>query len=318
MLKRLLVFSLLLLKPLFLQGQVEQPAASAPLRQSIKQLVDTDRLQEARERLKQEVASRGESGETLYLEGTILFKEKSFAESLKAAERSLALGLRDAEVYKLVAFNAVVLSKTEVIERALNAALPLAPGDFTIHFHLGLLYFTTSRFAKAETEFQTVAQLNPTYMKGYDLLGQAQEELEKDEAAFANYRKAVELTEKQNLKDESAYLHLAKFYWARNRHQESLRPAQRAVAINPRSAEAYYVLGRLLDKLGQETEAVKALKQSTEIDPGFGESYYLLSRIYLRRGQQEEAAKAMNAFRNRRTSSMPGSNKGNPQPVKDQ
>src|SRR5262245_34595397 len=119
MLKLLLLFSLLLLKPLFLQGQVGRPAASpVPLRQSIKELVDSDRLQEARESLKQEVASRGESGETLYLEGTILFKEKSFGESLQAAERSLALGLRDAEVYKLIAFNAVVLSKTEVIERA--------------------------------------------------------------------------------------------------------------------------------------------------------------------------------------------------------
>jgi len=49
-----------------------------------------------------------------------------------------------------------------------------------------------------------------------------------------------------------------------------LVPAQRAAAINPRSAEAYYVLGRLLDELGQEAEVVKALKQSVEIDPGFG------------------------------------------------
>ena len=317
--KRLVVFCLLLLKPLSLQGQVGQPAAaSVPLRQSIKELVDADRLQEARERLKQEVAARGESGETHYLEGTILFKQKHFAESLKAAERSLALGLRDAEVYKLIAFNSVVLNKTDIVERALNAALPLAPDDFAIHFHLGLLYFTTNRFAKSENEFQTVTQLNPTYMKGYDLLGQAQEELEKDEVALANYRKAVELTEKQNLKDESAYLHLAKFYWARNRHQESLEPVQKAVAINPRSAEAYYVLGRLLDELGREDEAVKALKQSTEVDAGSGESYYLLSRIYLRRGQQDEAARAMNAFRSRRTSSMRGSNKANRHSVEDQ
>jgi len=287
------------------------------LRKSIKELVDTGRLEEARQRVKQLVATRGESGETLFLEGTILFKEKRFTESLKAAERSLALGLRDAEVYKLVAFNGVVLNKAEMIERALNAALPLAPDDFTIHFHLGLLYFTTSRFAKAESEFQTVTRLNPTYMRGYDLLGQAQEELEKDEAALSSYRKAIELTEQQNLKDESAYLHLAKFCWARNRHQESLVPAQRAVTINPRSAEAYYVLGRLLDELGQEAEAVKALKQSIEIDPGLGQSYYLLSRIYVRRGQQDEATKAMNAFRSRRTTPMPGGNKANPRPVED-
>jgi tetratricopeptide (TPR) repeat protein len=116
----------------------------------------------------------------------------------------------------------------------------------------------------------------------------------------------------------SIYLHLAKFCWARNRHQESFVPAQRAVAINPRSAEAYYVLRRLLDELGQEAEAMKALKQSIEIDPGLGQSYYLLSRIYLRRGQEDEAAKAMSAFKSRRTTSMPGGNKANPHPVEDQ
>jgi tetratricopeptide (TPR) repeat protein len=118
--------------------------------------------------------------------------------------------------------------------------------------------------------------------------------------------------------EDFIYLHFAKFCWARNRHQESLEPAQRAAAINPRSAEAYYVLGRLLDELGQEAVAVKALKQSIEIDPGLGQSYYLLSRIYVRRGQQGEATKAMNAIKSRRTTSMPGGNKASPHPAEDQ
>ena len=284
-----------LLNSLFLLGEAVRTSES--LRRSIKGLVDTDRLQEALEKLNREVATHGETGDTLFLRGTILFKEKRFPESLKAAEQSLALGLRDAEVYKLVAFNGVVLNRLDIVEPALNAALPLAPGDFTVHFHLGLLYFTTNRFAQAESQFRSVTVLNPTYMRGYDMLGQAQEELEKDESAVATYRKAIELTEQQNLKDESAYLHLAKFLWAKNRHQESLVPAQRAVATNPKSASAYYVLGRLLDELGRETEAMKALRQATEIDPELGESYYLLSRIYLRQGRKEEAAKALSAFK---------------------
>jgi superkiller protein 3 len=284
-----------LLNSLWLLSEAGRDPGS--LRRSIQGLVDTGRLQEAQEKLNTEVTTHGESGDTLFLRGTILFKQKRFADSLKAAEQSLALGLRDAEVYKLVAFNGVILNRLDIVEPALNAALPLAPGDFTVHFHMGLLYFTTNRFAQAESQFRTVTELNPTYMRGYDMLGQAQEELEKDEAAVATYRKAIELTEQQNLKDESAYLHLAKFLWAKNRHQESLMPAQRAVAINPKSASAYYVLGRLLDELGRETEAVKALRQATEIDPELGESYYLLNRIYLRQGREEDAAKALSAFK---------------------
>ena len=281
-----------------LLGQVRRPI-DPPIfsRQSIQKLIDSNRLQEAQELLKHEVVARGETAETVFLEGVIRFKQKRFMESLKAAERSLALGLRDSEVYKLVAFNGVLLNRLDVVEPALNKALELVPGDWTVHFHLGFLYFTTNRFALAEGQFQEVTKLKPDHMKGYDMLGQAREELEKDDAALDAYRKAIELTEQQNLKDESAYLHLAKFLWAKNRYQESLAPARRAVELNPKSAEAYYVLGRLLDRLGQEAEAMKALKRSTEIDPDWGESYYLLSRIYLRRGRQEEAANAMKAFK---------------------
>ena len=101
----------------------------------------------------------------------------------------------------------------------------------------------------AESEFQTVTRLNSTYMKGYDLLGLAQEEVRSDEVVVETYRCAIDLTEQQKLGDESAYLHLAKFLWLRNRYSESLPPARRAVELRPKSAEAYYVLGRVLDKL---------------------------------------------------------------------
>src|SRR5207344_2393952 len=151
-----------LLNSLWLLGEAGRTADS--LRHSIKGLVDTGRLQEAQERLNAEVTAHGENGDTLFLRGTILFKQKRFAESLEAAQQSLALGLRDAEVYKLVAFSGVILNRLDVVESALNAALPLAPDDFTVHFHLGLLYFTTNRFAQAESQFRTVTELNPTYM----------------------------------------------------------------------------------------------------------------------------------------------------------
>src|SRR5258706_15016963 len=98
-LKSYLLLASVLLNSLWLPGEAGRTTDS--LRRSIKGLVDTGRLQEAQERLNTEVTAHGESGETSFLRGTILFKEKRFSESLKAAEQSLALGLRDAEVYKL-------------------------------------------------------------------------------------------------------------------------------------------------------------------------------------------------------------------------
>ncbi len=287
-------FAVFVLSSFDSKPQIQPSPAS---RQIIQKLIDSGHLQEARDKLQAEVAARGETSETIFLEGLILFKEKRYEESLNKAERSLALGLREPEVYKLIAFNGVVLDRLKIVEPALKTALNLAPNDSTVHFHLGLLYFTTNRFAMAESQFQKVIELNPSYMKAYDMLGQAQEEVEKEDAALGTYRKAIELTEQQSLRDESAYLHLAKLLWVKNQYQESLAPAQKAVEINPGSAEAHFVLGRLLAKLGKEIEAEKALRRSTQIDPKYGEAYYLLSRLYVKQGRQKEAAEALEVFK---------------------
>jgi len=274
-----------------------QNPPSVVSRQAIQKLIDSGRLQEAQQQLKEQMAVQGETPESLFLEGLILFKQKRYDESLQKVERSLALGFRDLEVYKLLAFNGVVLNRLEVVEPALNKALELAPSDFTVHFHLGLLYFTTNRFALAENQFQKVVELNPSYMKAYDLLGQAEEEVDKEDAAQKSYRKAIELTDQQGLRDESAFLHLAKLLWNENQYRESLAPAQKAVELNPKSAEAHCVLGRVLEKLGDETAAEMVLARSTQIDANYPEAYYLLSRLYMKQGRQKEAAKALEAFR---------------------
>jgi tetratricopeptide (TPR) repeat protein len=283
----------------FVFAQTNLPAgqeAPGTLRNRVQQLLEAGKISEADDKVRQEVTAHGETPETLFLEGLVLFKQKRYTESMQRVERSLAQRQDDPEVYKLLAFNAVLLNRLDVVETALKSALELAPDDPAAHFHRGLLYFTTNRFALAKTEFERVTQLNPKYMKAYDMLALAEEELDEDDAIVRTYQQAIELAEQQNLKDESPYLHLAKFLWLRNRFEESLPAARKAAAVNPKSSEACYVLGRLLDKLGRDAEAKQVLDQSIRIDPDYSESYYLLSRIYFRQGRQEEAAKALERF----------------------
>jgi predicted Zn-dependent protease len=285
--------------PLPQSAPAQNTASRGPdieLRQSVKTLLDAGRLDEAQDRVKKAVTARGETAETLFLAAQILFKQRKFKESIGSVERSLVLDPSDPEAYKLLAFNAVVLDRLDLVETALKTALPLAPQDWVIHFHLGLLYFTTNRFGLAQGEFQIVTRLNPTYMKGYDMLAIAQEELESDAVIIETYRKAIQLTEQQKLTDESAFLHFSKFLWSRNRFDESLPLARKATELNPKSAETHYVLGRLLDKLGKEAEAMKALQQSADLDPSYPEPRYLLSRIHLKQGRTEEARQEMEIF----------------------
>jgi len=264
--------------------------------QGIERLIESGKLSEARESLKEHIAKSGETYKSLYLDALILFKENQFLESLKKLERSLRLEKRDPAVHKLAGLNCVVLERYDVARSFLEAAAELAPNDPLNRYYLGRLYYTIQRFPQAVTEFEHVVRLNPSLVKGYDNLGLALEAVGNEEAATEAYRKAIDLSEQQRLRNEWPYLNLGKFLSTKNRYQESLQLLEKAVQINPKSAEACYVLGKVLNKLGRDAEALEALKHSALNDPGYDEPHYLLSRIYRKLGDETQAQKEIQVF----------------------
>ena len=266
------------------------------LQKVVNQLLDSGRLDQAASILKEQRALKGESGEILFLEANLLFKQRAASDLLAKLRACLEKKMETAEVYKLIASNAIVLDRMEIVEPALTSAIALAPDDYLARFHMGMLYYTSSRFALAEQELLKVVKLNSSFAKGHDMLGQVHEEIGTDQSAISSYRKAIELTEKQNSKDELPYLHLAKFLWLRNRVEESLEPARRAAELNPDSTEALYVLARALSKLGKDNEAMPLLRRIIQRDPSFPDSHYLLGRILLKNGQEEEGRREIQTF----------------------
>ena len=262
----------------------------------VSQLIESGKLDQAESVLKEERMLRGESVELLFLEASLLFKQKRHEDSLTKLRACLEKKMETAEVYKLIASNAILIDRMEIVEPALTEAIRLAPGDYLAHFHLGMLYYTTSRFALAEKQFLKAVGLHSNFAKGFDMLGQVYEEIGSQESAIKAYRKAMELVERQNQKDELPFLHLAKFLWLRNRVEESLSPARKAAELNPDSIETLYVLARALNKLGEDNEAVPLLRQIIQHDPNFPDSHYLLGRILLSSGQEEEGRREIQTF----------------------
>jgi tetratricopeptide (TPR) repeat protein len=270
-----------------------RPDPSWPI---IEGLIDSGQLQEARQKLKEDVATSGETHQSLYLEALILFKENKFMESLQKLERCITLDKRDPAAHKLAGLDLVVLERYEVAKPFLEAAVQLAPNDPMAHYYLGRLYYTIQHFPQAAAEFEEVVKLNPNFVKGYDNLGLALEALGSEEAALQAYHKAIELEEQQKIRSEWPYLNLGKFLVTKNRYEEGLRLIRKAVELNPGSAEAYYVLGKVLARLGRDAEALQALKQSALNDPKYAEPRYLLSQIYHKQGQEKQARNEIEIF----------------------
>jgi tetratricopeptide (TPR) repeat protein len=268
----------------------------------IEKLIDAGRLREAEEQLKATRKASSETPATLFIEARLRFKQRRFIESIQKLERVIAatndpsLRQLDAEAHKLMGLNLVLLDRLDLAEPFLKDAAAMLPDDHLARFHLGMLYYTTSRFAAAETELRIAIKLDPAFAPAHDKLGLALEELGQTTAALAAYRQAIALSERQRLKDPSPYLNLGKFLLAQNRYAESLTLLQKAAELDGQSAEAAFQLGKALGKLGREAEAIKALNQAIRNDPAYAEPHYLLSRIYLNQGREEEARREMEVF----------------------
>jgi tetratricopeptide (TPR) repeat protein len=268
----------------------------------IDRLIETGKLREAQERLGSIIKTTGESPSTMLLEARLLFKQQRFIESIKKLETLLAatggssLKSLDAEAHKLMGLNLVLINRLDLAEPFLKDSVAMRPNDYLARFHLGMLYYTSSRFSAAETELRETVKLTPEFAKGYDALGLTLEELGKDEAALGAYRRAIELSGKQKLKDASPYLNLGKFLLAKNRYEESLPLLEKAITLDPGSAEAAFQLGKTLSKFGRESAAIRALQQAIQNNPDYAEPHYLLSRIYLNQGREEEAVREMRIF----------------------
>jgi tetratricopeptide (TPR) repeat protein len=263
---------------------------------AIGKLVDTGDLTTARQRLAEEVMSRGESYQSLFLEAKILFREQKYRESLKVLERVLGLNQRDSEAYKLVASNAILLNRTDIAEQALKSAAQLAPDDYLVFFHLGALYYTDSRFPPAQPVLERSVRLNPDYVPARLFLGLTLEELGQEPSAMDCYLRAIEIAERSGFKGEQPYLYPGRLLYRQNKLEESLPYLQKAAKANPQSCETLCLLAKIHTAQGRETDSVAALNQCIQVDPKHSEAHYLLSRAYVKQGRTEEAAKEFALF----------------------
>ena len=79
---------------------------------------------------------------------------------------------------------------------------------------------------------------------------------------------------------------------------------QKAVAIDPTSAEAYLNLGKLASHRRDDSAAVGYLERAVTLQPDSSAALYELGLTYRKTGQPAKAAAALKRFRELKTSSQ--------------
>jgi tetratricopeptide (TPR) repeat protein len=263
----------------------------------IAKLIDQGRLNEAREKLSEQFARRGEQPRLFLFEAMILYREKQYVNSLRKLERSLSLYDGDADAYKLAGLNLVSVGQEEAATGYFERAVALAPQDFMARYYLGLHQLTRKQYAQAQTTIRAVLKLNPDYVDAWLLLGVAHEQLGEEDAATQTYLHAIALAEQQGANNETPYLYFARHLFAQQQFAASLPVLRQAIAVNAQSAPALTLLGRVLMRLEQRAEALEVLLKAARLAPQDKTTHYLLMSLYQRLGKTAEAQREQEIFR---------------------
>jgi len=262
----------------------------------LEDLIEKGQYQQAIPGLEHYLQGHDGSAKAHYDLGYVLFRTHQIGGAVRELSKSLQLNDKDAQAHKILGLVCTFVGRYDLAETELRSAAQLEPNSPEIHYFLGRVYYTRQVFAMALKEFQTAIQLDPACMKAYNNLGLVMETLGKNDAAVQDYTTAAQMNEAQHLNSPYPYEYLSAHY---NRQRESalaIEFAQKALLIDSQCDLAYYDLAKAYQTEGDWQKATDEVQKAIAINSSTPEYFYLLSKVLRRLGRIPESEAALKRF----------------------
>jgi tetratricopeptide (TPR) repeat protein len=174
-------------------------------------------------------------------------------------------------------------------EKTIRNAIATDPGFYPAHNMLTLVYINTGRLDEAEQMATYVTARDPDNAEAHFNLGVIYDIRGLNSRAMSAFSRSVKL---RGDYDESR-INLANTYIKAGRVTEAREQLETALDINPRSADAYYLLGNISRAEGNSAGALEAYRQALGIAPGFAPARLGAAITYGTGGNLEEARKVL-------------------------
>ena len=163
------------------------------------------------------------------------------------------------------------------------AAFPA--GHSALHFLEGQAFLRDQEYEKALEELKAAAQLNGDLPRIHYALGLVELKLGHNKEAMA----ALEEELKRRPQDYSTLYYLAFAEEADGKLTAARSHVDMSLKLDPQSAEANALLGKILVKESKDAEALPRLELAVKKDPSDPVKRYLLARVYQQLGRREDA-----------------------------
>ena len=86
--------------------------------------------------------------------------------------------------------------------------------------------------------------------------------------------------------------------------RDSIAAFEQASKINPTFAQAHFELGRVYVQLDEIAKARPELEKAIELEPDYYEAYYLLGRLLHRVGDEQQSHRLLTQFEEKKSALM--------------
>jgi tetratricopeptide (TPR) repeat protein len=182
-----------------------------------------------------------------------------FTNQLDYAARQASAQKRLSGLGRVACMPAAVQTAVEMYE----AAMEKAPGDWCLHYRLGVMASAAGRFELALEHLKAVREKLPRDGAVLNDLGKAALGYGRIDEAIADLRKATEM-------DPSlacAYNNLGIALSGRGQIDEAIAEFEKALTLEPEYAMAHFGIGAALGQCGRLDEAVTHYREALRIDP---------------------------------------------------
>jgi Flp pilus assembly protein TadD/dienelactone hydrolase len=149
-----------------------------------------------------------------------------------------------------------------------------------------LSHFLPGEWAEAEASYGRYVEKHPGDSEAWTLLGNAQVELKKPEAAAVSLKKAIAIDPSIG----EAWAMLGRIEADKKNYGEAITLLNKAIALMPTDAEAHFQLGKIQLAQNDAAGAVASLERAVELSPGNGWAWNSLAYAYLAAKRPDKAA----------------------------
>ena len=274
-------------------------SAREALLAELQELIRKGKWKEGDQKFIDYIERTGGSADLYFRIGRLYFEHERWDRAAEQFRQSLQYVPHQATAHFLLGLALTKLGESEAAKKELDLAISHDAQNDLYWYMAGHLRYTQQRYKDALPYFYQALKRNPNNIKALQGLALTHAHLGNYALAESSYKRAIQAADTQGASAGEIPLDLAFLLLLsqdRKKADEGLMWAERAVALDPSSSAAYYLLGKALFRLGRTEKAIRALQNAVDLDPKNSKPHYLLGRIHFRTGEREKAESHWQAF----------------------